>query len=71
MIEAIILCTLAIILAVSVFCSIQAERRRERYLRDIMMAVDRIEQHTAPPLSAEALAAIDELFEEFDDADQV
>lgn len=44
MIEAIILCTLAIILAVSVFCSIQAERRREQYLRDIMTAVTKIEQ---------------------------
>lgn len=42
MIEAIILCTLAIILAVSVFCSIQAGRRREQYLRDIMTAVDKI-----------------------------
>lgn len=44
MIETIILCTLAIILAVSVFCSIQTERRREQYLRDIMTAVTKIEQ---------------------------
>lgn len=44
MIETIILCMLAIILAVSVFCSIQAERRREQYLRDIMTAVTKIEQ---------------------------
>ena len=44
MIETIILCTLAIILAVSVFCSMQAERRREQYLRDIMTAVTKIEQ---------------------------
>ena len=44
MIETIILCTLAIILAVSVFVQMQAERRREQYLRDIMTAVTKIEQ---------------------------
>lgn len=42
MIETIILCTLAIILAVSVFVQMQAERRREQYLRDIMTSVDKI-----------------------------